>query len=417
MSSIPKFSGDYAVDNIAPADWLRSACSCYRERGWTTSLQKMDDVKDRFISGSIADNWFKDLSAAQRTDWAAFEAAFEDRFQAIPTVTKPKAQLVDELSRMQPRLLLPRRDVLRSSLTGAPTSVQDLARNHPPLSAHRSPIPTASSSTGNLQEQHFPVGDVLRLAQGYNAGFHFVKGVWGPHAIKVGYAGDALNRAAGDLQRTEFIARLADDRYRGLCSSLLYQRFGNVLTLFKDAAVPTVNRTYLISHHMGDAAKDLLKCLAYIYTKSPDTFDPATGLIVVNPTPKKAYENPAILQVITNACFTKSTIGKQIMQRLPRHEGQIEMPAPLVAIAAAAIHSAIDDWKTGAHLKTTFDSRRLLDTYNTHVGLLGELLAKNPVRYHNTMTALFPNASGGISVAAAPSASHQEARMFISFAD
>ncbi|KAJ7067604.1 hypothetical protein C8F01DRAFT_1228205 [Mycena amicta] len=101
MSSIPKFSGDYAVDNIAPADWLRSARSCYRERGWTTSPQKMEDVKDRFISGSIADNWFKDLSAAQRSDWAAFEAAFEDRFQAIPTVTKPKAQLVDELSRMR----------------------------------------------------------------------------------------------------------------------------------------------------------------------------------------------------------------------------------------------------------------------------------------------------------------------------
>ncbi|KAJ7058989.1 hypothetical protein C8F01DRAFT_1255404 [Mycena amicta] len=451
-----------AVKAIAPTDDASSSGKATKRRPlWTGSPRAHaaaipDDEEDiekqpprrRQRISVVHDSDSESDDAAVKAGLNGFKAAQKHLLAAVPTgraVRPSKESPLVDLNKVSSsaaaKTTAPnKRNVQRTaeltfwSAPAASKSSTSKTKSAPPA---RSSSPTLPPSTAdphklvlngrgglNLQEQPDPVQDVLRLALAYNTGFHLTKGVYVPHAIKVGYAGDALTRAARDMDDVEMMSRLEDDRYRSLCSSLLFQRFGNVLTSFKTAADPTVNGQYDISHHMAATAQEHLKGVMYIFAKTPDTIDRMTGTIIPGKAdPKKSYEHPALVQVIATACFKRGKlgqvpIGEQIMQRLPTHDGQIEVPAPMLAIAATAIHSSIDDWKTGAHVASNFDSGRFVDAYNTHLNLLDEIHVKNPVRYHNTMAAIFRAASGsGTSDLSAPSTLEQDARAFIVFDD
>ncbi|KAJ7048969.1 hypothetical protein C8F01DRAFT_1266323 [Mycena amicta] len=121
MSNIPKFSGDTTTDSTSAEDWMRSCRVHYRERGGMSSADKLEDIADRFVYGSTADNWFKNMPAADKATWDLFTAAFQGRFEGVKSIEKQRPQLIDELFRMtigmdeiaQPPLVIQGRSVVR----------------------------------------------------------------------------------------------------------------------------------------------------------------------------------------------------------------------------------------------------------------------------------------------------------------
>ncbi|EDR04034.1 uncharacterized protein LACBIDRAFT_306412 [Laccaria bicolor S238N-H82] len=73
-----------------------------------------------------------------------------------------------------------------------------------------------------------------------------------------------------------------------------------------------------------------------------------------------------------------------------------ELPAAMVAMAATAIASSLDDYSTGIRRKTEFNAELYEDVYRSHMAMLAAIREKSPNGYHRLMADLY-NCTSSIS--------------------
>ncbi|KIK33218.1 hypothetical protein CY34DRAFT_50310, partial [Suillus luteus UH-Slu-Lm8-n1] len=90
------FHGDgQASEN--PADFLKSFNHAMRQQAVTLLSNKLDAYGDYLGISSQAKTWFKALSSADKTTWAAFVATFKKRWPPVVTAEKTKAEYERDL--------------------------------------------------------------------------------------------------------------------------------------------------------------------------------------------------------------------------------------------------------------------------------------------------------------------------------
>ncbi|KIM37852.1 hypothetical protein M413DRAFT_76511 [Hebeloma cylindrosporum] len=95
MSSeqVAPFHGDKDDEN--PEDFLRSF---FRRMGMSTDDIKKQQFPNFLQADSVADEWYEDLSAADRASWATIESAFRKRWPRKQQVKKTKEEYEEEIA-------------------------------------------------------------------------------------------------------------------------------------------------------------------------------------------------------------------------------------------------------------------------------------------------------------------------------
>ncbi|KIM35433.1 hypothetical protein M413DRAFT_79459 [Hebeloma cylindrosporum] len=95
MSSeqVAPFHGDKDDEN--PEDFLRSFFRCM---GMSTDDIKKQQFPNFLQADSVADEWYEDLSAADRASWATIESAFRKRWPRKQQVKKTKEEYEEEIA-------------------------------------------------------------------------------------------------------------------------------------------------------------------------------------------------------------------------------------------------------------------------------------------------------------------------------
>ncbi|KAL0952218.1 hypothetical protein HGRIS_006508 [Hohenbuehelia grisea] len=73
-----------------------------------------------------------------------------------------------------------------------------------------------------------------------------------------------------------------------------------------------------------------------------------------------------------------------VFEEAPRNH-ELELPIPLVALAATAVHCALQEWKDGAFVKLPFHGNTYQDVYEHHVRVLEDILIERS-KYHRLMS-------------------------------
>ncbi|KAM6489597.1 hypothetical protein JOM56_014919 [Amanita muscaria] len=129
----------------------------------------------------------------------------------------------------------------------------------------------------------------------------------------------------------------------------------------------------------------LIKNSIYIYPLKPD----GSGIINTKP-----FHHPAIIRTITEMYFTARrgrTLAEKHATRFTSSitEGaranELEVPAPMVAMAATAIHASFDDFAS----KRDFSADVYEDVYRKHISFLDDLRNMGIGKYHKIMAGLY----------------------------
>ncbi|KAL0957719.1 hypothetical protein HGRIS_001499 [Hohenbuehelia grisea] len=73
-----------------------------------------------------------------------------------------------------------------------------------------------------------------------------------------------------------------------------------------------------------------------------------------------------------------------VFEEAPRNH-ELELPIPIVALAATAVHCALQEWKDGAFVKLPFYGNTYQDVYEHHVRVLEDILIERS-KYHRLMS-------------------------------
>ncbi|KAG5638099.1 hypothetical protein H0H81_001866 [Sphagnurus paluster] len=137
-----------------------------------------------------------------------------------------------------------------------------------------------------------------------------------------------------------------------------------------------------------DRVAELVHDLSYIYPIKND--DIVEG---------KPYQHPILIATLKESFFAsgrKSLGDKYALKFLSSiTDGEAskepEIPLPMIAFVATALHSALDDWFSGECKKTSFNADAYEDIYNSHVSLLDDI-RKQKVKYHRMASNLYKSA-------------------------
>ncbi|KIM34953.1 hypothetical protein M413DRAFT_79884 [Hebeloma cylindrosporum] len=89
---VAPFHGDKDDEN--PEDFLRSF---FRRMGTSTDAVKKQQFPNFLQADSVADDWYEELPAADKVDWAAIEVAFRKRWPRKQQVKKTKEEYEEEI--------------------------------------------------------------------------------------------------------------------------------------------------------------------------------------------------------------------------------------------------------------------------------------------------------------------------------
>ncbi|OJT06024.1 hypothetical protein TRAPUB_1711 [Trametes pubescens] len=137
----------------------------------------------------------------------------------------------------------------------------------------------------------------------------------------------------------------------------------------------------------GDREKGdwLQEGLHYIYP-----FDYETKTIQAG----KPYSPPVFIETLRVAFFKRpSSLGfelsKQFESSLPNKPDEKELPAPMLALVATALHAAIEDCKYGHKQPCDFSSNDYWNVYKDHIQELSSIRRDGPLQYHVLMHGLW----------------------------
>ncbi|KAL0955350.1 hypothetical protein HGRIS_001599 [Hohenbuehelia grisea] len=113
----------------------------------------------------------------------------------------------------------------------------------------------------------------------------------------------------------------------------------------------------------------------------------------------KPFKHPCIIKVITKTFFEGGRGGhssladkhskqfSSIFEEGPKMD-ELELPIPIVALAATAVHCALLEWQTGEHNKLTFHGDTYQPIYERHVKVLEDVRNERG-KYHRLMADLY----------------------------
>ncbi|KAJ6527829.1 hypothetical protein B0H19DRAFT_1385404 [Mycena capillaripes] len=233
-----------------------------------------------------------------------------------------------------------------------------------------------------LKKQHPRVEKTLQFAVEYFLGYYIFRCSFPSTEQKHVFAGDALLNAAHRLELLDVRQRLmTDNPYRNLLAPLLHARASTFRLKAKVAAELTVVTNYGLRKNTEPRVVFPTTGMRYIYPLSLGPIDPTTGLpgpdLVDNSRP---YMVEGIHAPLSQAFFkSEPSIASKHSELFPTNEetGQTELPAPMVALVATAVHASLNEHRTGRHVPSKFDSSALVEVYDTHMLILNKLQKSN----------------------------------------
>ncbi|KAI0634263.1 hypothetical protein C8Q77DRAFT_1072902 [Trametes polyzona] len=196
----------------------------------------------------------------------------------------------------------------------------------------------------------------------------------------------ALIKAAADLGYEDIIKRLRKkDAYTDELAKVPSQRIptyrGNVRKLVEGQA-GSVFELKFGNREKGDWLHSKFR---YIY---PFDYEKKTYQA------SKPYSPPIYVETLRAAFFKHAKslgfkIAHLVESSLPDKPNEKELPAPLLALVATAIHAVIEDCKMGHRRPRDFSTNEYWGVYKDHMLILSNIRTKGPVQYHVLMHGLW----------------------------
>ncbi|KAJ7624671.1 hypothetical protein FB45DRAFT_1030807 [Roridomyces roridus] len=163
----------------------------------------------------------------------------------------------------------------------------------------------------------------------------------------------------------------------------------------KRCAVAALYQYYKVQSDNAARVQELLNGQTFIYLHKPDSVDPETNTLKPGkPMYTRPFENPAVAHVAGHFYRGQGAIMGRISDLLPRSPaGNPLMLRPLLALACAAIFSALSDLASGSLIPSDFEGKTVQDAYDTYLAILEKIYKKKPLQYEGLMEKLFINAA------------------------
>ncbi|KAF8876087.1 hypothetical protein BD779DRAFT_1677965 [Infundibulicybe gibba] len=186
-----------------------------------------------------------------------------------------------------------------------------------------------------------------------------------------------------------------DARYGNAMGQVLKVRLGNLRTGAREAARRVAESKYQLQSGCRDEVALLRTRDNFIWGRDDNG----------QPLKSKPYRHPAIIATLRwffdesvicprNLSFFKSSIPNG-----PANE-ELEIPIPMLALAATMVYAELYDWITGDRVKSKFNADDHCDTYQHHVGVLEGICSKSAnerdLKFHRLMSDLFNEASNRV---------------------
>ncbi|TBU24342.1 hypothetical protein BD309DRAFT_825257, partial [Dichomitus squalens] len=200
------------------------------------------------------------------------------------------------------------------------------------------------------------------------------------------YARRSLIKAAEHLGYQAIVYRLKREKYywRKL-ASIPIQRVSNFRGKIKRVTDNLVPSFYDLEP--GDIPKIrwLQDKLRYIYPTRYES-NHVDG--------RAAYSIKIFVKVLRITLFHKThsfgfELATHFSSSLPDEPDELEIPAPLLALVATAIHASIEDQKHTHSDPGDFKTNVYLDVYQSHIDVLDEIKTKKLMAYHNLMHSIY----------------------------
>ncbi|KAJ7709097.1 hypothetical protein B0H14DRAFT_3172540 [Mycena olivaceomarginata] len=194
------------------------------------------------------------------------------------------------------------------------------------------------------------------------------------------FAKDALLNSAFTLRLLDVMERIKTDiTYRNLLTPLLHGRASSFRLKAKNASDATVMANYALQGNAEARTGFLITGMRYIYPLSPGPVDPRTGKRgddVVDTT--MPYMAAGIRSTLLLAFFKSSPSVADKYSELfeTNKDGRKELPASMAALGGTAVHSSLNEHRTGHHVQSKFEGNAVQEIYDTHILLLDTLRAK-----------------------------------------
>ncbi|KAJ7937678.1 hypothetical protein B0H13DRAFT_2302503 [Mycena leptocephala] len=191
-----------------------------------------------------------------------------------------------------------------------------------------------------LKQQHHRVEKTAQLAVDFYLGYYLFKLSFPGTEEKNAFARDALFNAAYTLGLADIMEKIrTDTAYCDLLAPLLH---GRVITA-----------NYSLHGNTEGRVAFLITGMRYIYPLSPGPVDPRTGKRgddVVDTT--LPYMTAGIRSTLLHAFFKGSpSVASKYSQlfEINKQTGRKEVPAAMVALGGTAVHSSLNEYRTGRH--------------------------------------------------------------------
>ncbi|KAJ3002419.1 hypothetical protein NUW54_g5857 [Trametes sanguinea] len=126
---------------------------------------------------------------------------------------------------------------------------------------------------------------------------------------------------------------------------------------------------------------------------------------------KSPYEHPIFIEVIAS-CFFRgpdsiaSKWASMFSSSHPDLPDELEVPPPMVALVATAVHNALSEWRTGVHRSIPFHGAVHEEQYRGHLDILEGIKSRSLRAYHAMMHRLYTAASSSSGTTADASESN-----------
>ncbi|KAI4293900.1 hypothetical protein K525DRAFT_368206 [Schizophyllum commune Loenen D] len=116
-----------------------------------------------------------------------------------------------------------------------------------------------------------------------------------------------------------------------------------------------------------------------------------------SPDKGKAFLHPCVIAVLEHALFSSKrdrSVGRFI-EKFPKYNGMVQVPAPTVALAATAIFVALHQWgsPSGQYSAKDFATKFCLGAYKGLLGVLDNIKAANLTKYNHLLAHLYERSS------------------------
>ncbi|KAF8172628.1 hypothetical protein K438DRAFT_1981476 [Mycena galopus ATCC 62051] len=206
-----------------------------------------------------------------------------------------------------------------------------------------------------LKQQHPRVEKTTQLAVDFYLGYYLFKISFPGTEEKNAFARDALFNAAYALNLADIMEKIqTDTAYCDRLAPLLHGRVSSFRLKAKGAADATVMANYGLHGHTEARVTFLITGMRYIYPLSSGPIDPRTGNHgddMVDT--QRPYMSAGIRSTLLHAFFKGSP-----------------------SAASTAVHSSLNEYRTGHHVQSKFEGNSVQEIYDTHILLLDTLRAK-----------------------------------------